>query len=298
MSVAVLDLETFASIESLGYLDYQYLKTRGKEELSDGELEKRLALNPYILSVISAAVAHVNGESIQEVVVYYIAKGEENHNERETYLIRYVPILCPKLPQDLSEGERLLLEELWEELKGAELLVTYNGSSFDLPVLRLRSMIHGLPLPEKIINLRSLRPGTDHLDLADFLSSANPEHRYTLTFVCRRFGIDLTKTTMDGSKVHDAFCSGRYFSIAQYNAQDVIATAELYLRLAPYLSPVPHDPPTDRQLKYLNDLITSRSLDASTSYVIGWLAMQGILTRTNVKKLIDELKRNEEFEGV
>ncbi|MBC7217614.1 MAG: ribonuclease H-like domain-containing protein [Candidatus Caldatribacterium sp.] len=293
MSVAVLDIETFASIETLGYLDYRYLKTRGREELSDGELEKRLALNPYTLSVISAAVAHVEEGNIQEVAVYYIATDEEIYDEERPYPIRYVPILCPKLPQDLLEGERLLLEEFWQELEEAESFVTYNGQNFDLPVLRLRSMIHGLPLPEKIANPRLLRSSTDHLDLADFLCASNPEHRYTLEFVCRKFGIDFTKNTMDGSKVHDAFLSGRYSDIARYNAQDAIATAQLYLRLIPYLPQELQKPPTDRQLQYLNDLIATRAFGFSTSHVINWLATQGILTKNNVSRLIDELKRNE-----
>lgn len=299
MQVAVLDIETFASLDTLEYADYRYLRTRGREEISDEDLEKRLALNPYTLSVISAAVAHVDNGRIQGATVYYVAKSGEDLVEEGPCVINYTPVLCPRLPQDLPEGEQLLLEQLWQELGGAELLVTYNGRNFDLPVLRLRSMIHGLPIPETIANPRFLRSGDAHLDLADFLSCQNPEYRYTLEFVCRKFGIDLRKNTMDGTKVHEAFLAGKYLDIARYNAQDTLATAQLYLRIARYLAPEPREHtapesreslPTDRQLQYLSDLFDFHNPEASTNSIISWFATRGVLTRTNVSKLIEELE--------
>lgn len=293
MRVAALDIETFASIEDLEYADYRYLKTRGREEISDEDLEKRLALNPYTLSVISAAIAHIEENTLQGITVYYVTTRGEDWVEEKPCVTSYIPILCPRLPQDLPEGEQLLLEQLWQELEGIELLVTYNGRSFDLPVLRLRSMIHGLPIPETIARLHFLRSTNTHLDLAEFLSCQNPEHRYTLEFVCRKFGITSRKSTMDGARVHDAFLGGRYFDIARYNAQDALATAQLYLRVAQYTprTPEPRDPlPTDRQLQYLSDLFDSHNPEASTISVVSWLAMHGILTKNNVSKLIEELE--------
>lgn len=299
MRVAVLDIETFASLDNLEYADYRYLKTRGREEISDEDLEKRLALNPYTLSVISAAVAHIEDERIQSATVYYATRSGEDWVEEGPCVISYIPVLCPRLPKDLPEGEQLLLEQLWQELEGAELLVTYNGRNFDLPVLRLRSMIHGLPIPETIANPRSFRFIDAHLDLADFLSCQNPEYRYTLEFVCRKFGIDLRKTTMDGARVHDAFLSGQYLDIARYNVQDTLATAQLYLRIARYFASEPREHvapepreslPTDRQLQYLSDLFDLHNPAASTSFIISWFAHRGVLTKASVSKLIEELE--------
>lgn len=295
MSVAVLDIETFASIDDLPYTDYRYLKTRGKEERSDEELAERLAFNPYVLHVISYALAFVENGTIERVTVRYLSgEGDEDSwDKRDTCTIEYFPIICASLPEDLFEGERMLLEALWRELHGAPLIVTYNGQNFDLPVLRIRSMVHNLDIPQHIAAPRTFRFSEGHLDLADFLSPQGSEHRYTLEFVCRRFGVDFRKKGLDGSKVHAAFCNGYYFDIARYNAEDAIATALLFLRLERYIvrEAIPQEQaPTERQLQHLNNLFNLRHPGSATIEAFFWLAEEGILTKNNTSRLIDRLK--------
>lgn len=297
MRTAVLDIETFANINDLEYLDYRYLKTRGKEELSDEELEKRLALNPYTLSVISAALAHLQESTIERVTVYYLSQeGDEASEEKgDGFVIQYFPIVCPSLPKVPPQGERLLLANLWEELKEAERIVTYNGQNFDLPVLRIRSMVHGLDLPASFALPRLFRFFDNHLDLADFLSGANPEHRYSLEFVCRSFGIPFQKGTLDGSKVRNAFLEGYYFDIARYNARDTIATAMLFLRIEKYLSSeaiTPEPPATERQVQFLANLFRAQNPEGLANQAFLWLAQEGVLTKSTVTWLIDRLKGN------
>jgi len=293
--VAVVDIETFASIEDLGFPEYHYLRTRGEKDRSDEELEQELALNPYVLQVISAAVACVEEGKITGVFVHYVSNSGEEVQETHSFPIRYTPVLCPSPEENLFEAEELLLEELWQDLESAELLVTYNGQSFDLPVLRLRSMIHGLDLPPSIAASYAPRFSDGHLDLAQFLSCSIPGYRYALDFVCRRFGISLNKGRMDGSTVHDAFLEGRYLDIARYNAQDAIATAKLYLRLKKYLSPEllpPPDPPTDNQLRHFTNLVASQSTGNVEFYdlLFAWFVERGVLTKRNISRLIDDLK--------
>lgn len=295
MRIAALDIETFASIESLQYPDYKYLKRRGKEELSDEDLERRLALNPYTLSIVSAALAFTDEEDIERVIVYYLSgEGDEASSEsKSTFTIHYFPIICSSLPQVPPQGERMLIENLLEELKDIQRIVTYNGQNFDLPVLRIRGMIHGVDLPPFLASPRFLRFFENHLDLADFLCGNNPEHRYTLDFVCRNFGIPLNKGPLNGAKIHDAFLEGYYFDIARYNAQDAIATALLYLRLARYLPSegnIPDQPPTDRQIQLLVSLFRSKNPENMAHQAFSWLAQEGILTKTNTIWLIDRLK--------
>lgn len=294
MGIAVLDLETFASLDDLSYIDYRYLKTRGREERSDEEVAERLALNPYVLHIISCALAFVDHGVIERVVVRYLSREGDGASleERDAFTIEYFPI-AGRFPQDLFAGERMLLEALWKDLQDVPLIVTYNGQNFDLPVLRIRSMVHNLDIPPFIATPRSFRFSEGHLDLADFLSLQGFEHRYTLDFVCRRFGIDFRKKGLDGSKIHAAFCNGSYLDIARYNAEDTIATALLFLRLERYIirEATPQEQaPTERQLQHLSALFRLRYPESATAQAFFWLAEEGILTRTITSRLIDRLK--------
>ena len=53
-------------------------------------------------------------------------------------------------------------------------LVTFNGNSFDLPVLRYRAMIHGVSAPGLAARLYFNRYTEDAVDLCDILSSFAP----------------------------------------------------------------------------------------------------------------------------
>src|SRR6266478_2327554 len=53
-------------------------------------------------------------------------------------------------------------------------LVTFNGSSFDLPVLRYRAMIHGISAPGLSVRPYFHRYTDDAVDLCDVLSSFSP----------------------------------------------------------------------------------------------------------------------------
>jgi 3'-5' exonuclease len=50
-------------------------------------------------------------------------------------------------------------------------LVTFNGNSFDLPVLRYRAMIHGVSAPGLAARLYFNRYTEDTVDLCDILSA-------------------------------------------------------------------------------------------------------------------------------
>jgi uncharacterized protein YprB with RNaseH-like and TPR domain len=58
--------------------------------------------------------------------------------------VRFTQVLA----RDYRE-EPALLETWVELLKGAGLIVSFNGKSFDLPVLRDRMVVHGVPIPEE-----------------------------------------------------------------------------------------------------------------------------------------------------
>jgi predicted PolB exonuclease-like 3'-5' exonuclease len=68
-------------------------------------------------------------------------------------------------------------------------LVTFNGSSFDLPVLRYRAMVHGVAAPGLASRPYFNRYTEDAVDLCDVLSSFTSQGKATLHELCRVMGL-------------------------------------------------------------------------------------------------------------
>jgi 3'-5' exonuclease len=68
-------------------------------------------------------------------------------------------------------------------------LVTFNGSSFDFPVLRYRAMVHGVAAPGLATRPYFNRYTDDAIDLCDVLSSFSSQAKTTLHELCRVMGL-------------------------------------------------------------------------------------------------------------
>jgi DNA mismatch endonuclease Vsr len=68
-------------------------------------------------------------------------------------------------------------------------MVTFNGSSFDLPVLRYRAMVHKVPAMGLSARPYFHRYTDDAIDLCDVLSSFAPGAKLTLHELCRVMGL-------------------------------------------------------------------------------------------------------------
>lgn len=109
-------------------------------------------------------------------------------------------------------------------------LVTYNGSGFDLPVLRYRAMLHKLSAPALFERPYFNRYSNDALDLCDALSSYGSSTKLKLDEVCKIMGLDGKPSEIDGSQVSEYYRVGRIQDIADYCMSDVINTYSLWLR--------------------------------------------------------------------
>src|SRR6476660_6590753 len=68
-------------------------------------------------------------------------------------------------------------------------LVTFNGTSFDLPVLRYRAMVNGVAAPGLSLRPYFNRYTEDAVDLCDLLSSFSPHTKASLHELCRVMGL-------------------------------------------------------------------------------------------------------------
>src|SRR5262245_3159130 len=109
-------------------------------------------------------------------------------------------------------------------------LVTFNGSSFDFPVLRYRAMIHGVAAPGLSARPYFHRYSEDAVDLCDVLSSFSPQGRATLHELCRVMGLPGKPDAINGAEVATYFRDGRIREIAAYCESDVVNTYRVWLR--------------------------------------------------------------------
>ena len=109
-------------------------------------------------------------------------------------------------------------------------LVTFNGSSFDLPVLRYRAMVHKVPAIGLSTRPYFNRYTDDAIDLCDVLSSFSSQGKVKLHELCRVMGLPGKPDHIDGSEVEKYFREGRIQDIADYCESDVVNTYQAWLR--------------------------------------------------------------------
>jgi predicted PolB exonuclease-like 3'-5' exonuclease len=110
------------------------------------------------------------------------------------------------------------------------LLVTFNGNSFDLPVLRYRAMINEVSAPGLYARPYFNRYTEDALDLCDVLSSFAPHTKASLNELSKIMGMPGKPDNIDGSEVERYFLEGKIKEIADYCETDVVNTYRVWLR--------------------------------------------------------------------
>ena len=128
--------------------------------------------------------------------------------------------------------ERHLLAEFSRWVGRARpVLVTYNGRSFDLPVIVMRSLCHAIALPwyyrDRDVRYRYSAEG--HLDLCDWLADHGAARAGKLDAIARLIGLP-GKLGVDGSQVEGLYRAGQLPAIERYCLADVAQTALLLLR--------------------------------------------------------------------
>ena len=135
----------------------------------------------------------------------------------------------PEVPATIiSEAvERPSLQYFWRHY-GACHFIGKNCLAFDLPVLLRRSLYLGIEAPA--IQLDRFRH-PQVTDLQAILSMNNPAWWHTLTFYCRRFGLDVPEDATTGADIRALVETGDWEGVRAHCLADVIRTGKLAARL-------------------------------------------------------------------
>ena len=110
-------------------------------------------------------------------------------------------------------------------------IVSWNGRSFDMPVIAARCFKHGIPFAhyyeERNLHYRYTTEG--HFDLMDFLSNFGASHPPKLDVAARLIGLP-GKMGIEGKDVGPMVHGGRIAEVQALCLSDLIQTAALFLR--------------------------------------------------------------------
>jgi len=108
-------------------------------------------------------------------------------------------------------------------------LITFNGHSFDLPVLRYRAMVNRIAAIGLQVRPYFHRYTDDALDLCDVLGSYVPGGKVKLDEVSKILGLTGKLEEVDGSRVEEMVLGGKIAEVAQYCESDVLNTYRVWL---------------------------------------------------------------------
>ena len=181
------------------------------------DVDKTMSVNPDFCMVCCA------------VLYYYDGKGQ---------------VICDPIAHDDS-SEFMLISGVWEHIRKLYQenipVVTFNGISFDVPVLVRRAMFSDISVaPAMIANLlKRQEQNRHHYDLMQMLAFRSPFSGKMefkgLNYYLKRFGLGSKTNGMDGSMVFPLWKEGRFDEIKTYCTGDVEQTAALFRRVSPWL---------------------------------------------------------------
>lgn len=153
-----------------------------------------------------------------------------NNDGTENYIIKDIR---SGGTEDSTEEE--LLKGFFSHLgRAPNRLVSFNGKTFDLPVLKYRAMRYGIQAKwlhnksDKWNNYSTKFSLDWHCDLIDAFSDYGSSARVKMKEVCALLNIP-GKLDVDGSQVSNLFNDGKIQEIRDYCELDVINTYLLYL---------------------------------------------------------------------
>jgi predicted PolB exonuclease-like 3'-5' exonuclease len=201
--VLVWDIETLPDISGFAAANNLFDKTAAEVRAAMGDKFPKHIY--HSIACIGALIAHHDGD---HWVVDALGAPHVGERSEKELIASFVDRIAELTPQ----------------------LVTFNGSSFDLPVLRYRAMTHSIAALGLSTRPYFNRYTDDAIDLCDVLSSFTPAAKSSLHELCRVMGIPGKPEGIDGGEVEKYFRDGRIQDIADYCESDVVNTYRVWLR--------------------------------------------------------------------
>lgn len=191
--------------------------------------EQRDILSAYHLEVTDGRNDFLRQPFHKVVVVSFLEAEIERSEGQERYHLK-------RLSSNKSDDEQEIVEGFFQYLSQTfPRLVSFNGRTFDLPVLKYRAMKYGVSAPflyksgDKWNSYTSRYSADWHCDLLDTLSDYGASARIKMNEVCSILGFP-GKFGVDGSKVSAMYDAGQLDAIRHYCETDVLNTYLVYLR--------------------------------------------------------------------
>ena len=220
-SLFVFDIETVPDVDLVRDLT-------GCESTDVNEL--RQALTDYHLKITDGKNSFPRQPFHKVVAISFLEAEIIREEKSEQYILQEV-----RSGGNINSSEEDLIKGFFSHLKKQPpRLVSFNGKTFDLPVLKYRAIKYGIAAPwlykmgDKWNNY-SQRYALDwHCDLIDAFSDFGASARVKMDELCVLLGLP-GKIDIDGSQVNDLFDAKKIDEIRNYCETDVINTYLLYL---------------------------------------------------------------------
>lgn len=205
--IVVLDIETICPEEHRAAI---------MEMAGERDPDAFGALVPPLARVVCVCLAALGSDdSITKEIALYDCSGS-------------MPKTAPEGSEALL-GEAALLTRLAVILSKVDRIVTFNGASFDIPTLLLRSMAHGVFTPALLRAHQEYRYKPDlNYDLREQFSSFGRFRDGSLRAFCLGLGLPDPKADGGGAHVAELVANGDARGLIGYCRGDVRAAAQLY----------------------------------------------------------------------
>ena len=210
MKIITFDLETIADKSKIPFLpEVKVNGTLKNQAKIDADIEKKQQEQIDKMGLVPATAM---------ICVFGYHDGKESHS-----------IL---LEEESAEAERDLLIKAWKVLKEAEHYVSFNGISYDVPVLLMRSLLNRVKPSVKISTKKYVI--ANHTDVRMILGGWDQYAKGNLDFYSKLLLGRSCKDGMDGSQVQEFWDMKLGKDIAEYCESDVQVTFEIFDIMSQY----------------------------------------------------------------